>query len=159
MTQQRLAIVPCSISKATEYVAEIHRHHPWKPSIPYFSVGVADETGTLRGVAIVGRPVSRILADGRTAEVQRVATDGCENACSALYGACWRAAKALGWRKLITYILESESGTSLKAAGWHIVYKQSSRKRTVQTSLWSATSRNREDKGTPECKVRWEVSL
>jgi len=74
--------------------------------------------GELVGVAIVGRPVSRYLDDGMTLEVNRLCTDGTKNACSFLYGAAWRAARAIGYTKIITYILASESGVSLKAAGW-----------------------------------------
>jgi len=77
---------------------------------------VAD--GALAGVAIVGRPVSRYLDDGLTLEVTRLCTDGTKNACSFLYGAAWRAAKALGYKKIITYTLATETGASLKATGW-----------------------------------------
>ena len=70
------------------------------------------------GVAIVGRPVSRYLDDGLTLEVNRLCTTGEQNACSMLYGAAARAAKAMGYHKIITYTLDSEPGTSLRAAGW-----------------------------------------
>lgn len=73
------------------------------------------------GVAIVGRPVSRHLDDGWTLEVNRLCTDGSRNACSALYAAAWRAARAMGYKRLVTYILESENGASLRAAGWKCV--------------------------------------
>lgn len=82
-----------------------------------FSIGCS-ENGKLVGVVIVGRPVSRHLDNGVTLEVTRLCTDGTKNACSMLYGAAARAAKAMGYKKIITYILESESGVSLKAAGW-----------------------------------------
>jgi len=72
----------------------------------------------LVGVAICGRPVSRRLDDGKTLEVNRLCTDGTANACSILYGAAFRAAIAMGYTKVITYILQSEPGTSLKAAGY-----------------------------------------
>lgn len=62
--------------------------------------------------------MSRYLDDGYTLEVTRLCTDGTKNACSFLYAAVWRAARAMGYRKAITYILESESGVSLRAAGW-----------------------------------------
>ncbi|MFD4611942.1 XF1762 family protein [Streptomyces sp. NPDC058440] len=75
-----------------------------------FAVGAADETGILRAVAIVGRPVARHLDDGTTLEVTRTASDGTRNANSLLYGASWRAAKALGYRRLITFTQEGESG-------------------------------------------------
>ena len=72
-------------------------------------------------MVIVGRPVSRYLDDGWTLEVNRLCTDGSRNACSMLYSAAWRAARAMGYKRLITYILESESGASLRAAGWKCI--------------------------------------
>ena len=74
--------------------------------------------GQLVGVAITGRPVSRYLDDGLTLEINRLCTDGTRNACSFLYGAAARAAKAMGYRKIITYILDTEDGASLRAARW-----------------------------------------
>lgn len=123
---ERLMIVPMRQAEAKAFVEQHHRHHP--PSVgSVFQLGVADTEGEIRGVAIVGRPVARSWDDGWTLEVTRVATDGCRNACSALYGACWRAAKALGWLRLITYTLASESGSSLRAAGWKIIGKREGR--------------------------------
>jgi hypothetical protein len=127
-----------------------HRHH--QPSVgDVFSLAVADESGEVRGVAMVGRPVARALCDGWTLEVTRVATDGCPNACSALYGAAWRAARALGWRRLITYTLASESGTSPRAAGWRLLGE-------VQAKSWSTPSRPRVDKAPMQRKLRWEAA-
>ncbi|MCC8102110.1 MAG: hypothetical protein LIP11_07570 [Clostridiales bacterium] len=111
-----LEIVPISLREANAFVQQYHRHH--KPSVGHkFSIGVSDGE-KLAGVAICGRPVSRRMDDGHTLEVSRVCTDGTKNACSILYGAAYRAAKAMGYRRVITYILESEPGTSLKAAGY-----------------------------------------
>ena len=76
--------------------------------------------GRLAGVAIVGRPVSRYLDDGLTLEVNRLCTDGTKNACSFLYGAAARAAKVLGYHRIVTYILDTESGVSLRASGWRV---------------------------------------
>lgn len=70
------------------------------------------------GCAVCGRPVSRALDDGLTCEINRLCTDGTKNACSMLYGACCRVAKAMGYKKIITYILASEPGTSLKASNF-----------------------------------------
>jgi len=111
-----LILTTVSLADANAFVASKHRHH--KPVRGHkFSIGcVAD--GALAGVAIVGRPVSRYLDDGLTLEVTRLCTDGTKNACSFLYGAAWRAAKALGYKKIITYTLATETGASLKAAGW-----------------------------------------
>ena len=89
-----LEITPIFFNEANAFVAANHRHH--KPVISHvFSIAVSDEH-SVRGVAMVGRPVSRMLDDGVTLEVNRCCTDGAKNACSMLYGAAWRAAKALG---------------------------------------------------------------
>ena len=93
-----------------------HRHH--RPVTGHkFSIGCTAD-GRLVGVAIVGRPVSRYLDNGLTLEVNRLCTDGTKNACSMLYAAAWRAARAMGYEKIITYTLDTESGASLRAAGW-----------------------------------------
>lgn len=111
-----LRIVPVSLKTANAYVAKQHRHH--KPVTGHkFSIGCTNAQNVLVGVAIVGRPVSRYLDDGQTLEVNRLCTDGTKNACGMLYAAAWRAAQAMGYRKIITYILDTESGTSLRAAG------------------------------------------
>ena len=111
-----LTLIPVPLSEANAFVARHHRHH--KPVTCHkFSIGCMKD-GRLAGVAIVGRPVSRYLDDGLTLEVNRLCTDGTPNACSFLYGAAWRAARALGYRKIVTYILDTESGASLRAAGW-----------------------------------------
>jgi hypothetical protein len=107
---ERLELVPCSIADARALVKQHHRHHP-PPVSGLFAVAVS-RAGRVVGVAIVGRPVARALQDGWTAEVTRVATDGTKNACSMLYGACWRAARALGYRRLGTYTLSGEGGAS-----------------------------------------------
>ena len=112
-----LRLVPITLKDARRFVAEKHRHNRppqgWK-----FGVGLMNGTGELRGVAVAGQPVARALDDGETVEVTRVATDGSKNANSMLYGAVLRAAKALGYKRAITYTLDSESGSSLKAVGF-----------------------------------------
>ena len=114
-----LDICPISLAEANEFVRQHHSHH--KPVVGHkFSIGCSDGEKIV-GVAIVGRPVSRYLDNGLTPEVTRLCTDGTKNACSMLYSAAWRAAKSMGYKKLITYILESEKGTSLNAAGWKCV--------------------------------------
>ena len=111
-----LALTPVSLAQANAFVALHHRHH--KPVTGHkFSIGCTKE-GQLVGVAIVGRPVSRYLDNGLTLEVNRLCTDGTKNACSMLYAAAWRAAKAMGYQKIITYTLDTENGASLRAAGW-----------------------------------------
>ena len=111
-----LRLVPVSLREANAYVDAHHRHHG-RVVGHKFSVG-CEQDGQLVGVAIVGRPVSRYLDDGSTLEVTRLCSNGERNVCSFLYGAAARAAKALGFRKIITYTLDTEPGTSLKAAGW-----------------------------------------
>jgi hypothetical protein len=149
-TQPRLTIVPCTRSEAQAFVRQHHRHH--RPSVgDVFSLAAADEAGTVRGVAMVGRPVARMLCDGWTLEVTRVATDGCANACSALYGAAWRATRALGWKRLITYTLASESGTSLRASGWRLIGEAGG-------GSWNVPSRPRVDKHPTQTKLRWEAA-
>ena len=114
-----LEIVPVTLAEANAFVERYHRHH--KPVTGHkYSIGVTDGEKIV-GVAIVGRPVSRYLDDGLTLEVTRCCTDGTQNACSMLYGAAWRAAKAMGYKKVITYILQSESGASLRASGYKCI--------------------------------------
>lgn len=144
-----LTIVPLTLREANAFVGEMHRHHRPVRGCS-FCVGVEDEHRTLRGVAIAGRPVSRRLQDGRTLEVTRVATDGTPNACSKLYAAVRRAAPHLGYRRLVTYTLASESGASLRGAGWRRVAD-------VSGGSWSRASRRREDRHPLGPKVRWEA--
>ncbi len=111
-----LTLIPVSLSQANNFVEQHHRHH--KPVRGHkFSIGCITD-GRLAAVAIVGRPVSRHLDDGFTLEVNRLCSDGTKNACSFLYAAAARAAKELGYRKIITYTLDTENGASLRAAGW-----------------------------------------
>lgn len=111
-----LTLTPVSLAEANAFVAQHHRHH--KPVVGHkFSIGCTAD-GRLVGVAIVGRPVSRYLDNGLTLEVNRLCTYGTKNACSMLYAAAWRAARAMGYQKIITYTLDTENGASLRAAGW-----------------------------------------
>ena len=111
-----LEIRPISIAKANAYVEQNHRHHGKKTGCR-FAIG-AFEGVCLHGVAICSNPVGRNADDGMTLEVARCCTDGTRNACSKLYGACARIAREMGFRKIQTYILESESGVTMKASGW-----------------------------------------
>ena len=113
-----LRLIPLTLKKANEFVEKFHRHSR-KMQGHKFSLGlIDDDTNTLCGVCIVGRPISRWVNQVFVCEVSRLATDGTKTACSMLYGAAARTAKAMGYLKIQTYILESEPGTSLKAAGW-----------------------------------------
>lgn len=147
----KLRLVPISFQQANEFVAAWHRHNDPMPGAK-FSIGVADQEGVLHGVAMVGRPIARSYDNGDTLEVCRVATDGTKNAGSMLYGACQRAAFALGYRRLITYTLASESGSSLRASGWTVIGERPAR------DGWSAPSRPR-DNSRYESVPRqlWEV--
>lgn len=134
MGQPRLTIVPIRLRHARAYVREHHRHLP-KTTGGLWALGVCDETGLLRGVAIVGRPKAAADDNGLTAEINRTATDGCPNANSALYGACWRACQAMGYRRLITYTQAGEGGTSLRAAGYRRVRNLPPRKSWAESSV------------------------
>lgn len=157
-----LQITPISLKTANAFVEELHRHHS-KAQGHKFSIGVMDGD-KLVGVCIVGRPVSRYLDDGNTLEVTRLCTDGTYNACSILYSRAARIAKDMGYSKIITYILQSESGTSLKASGWICEGEAGG-------GNWSVPSRPRElvptqmslfpqkEKYPTEKKVRWSKDL
>lgn len=147
----RLTIVPVSFETACGFVATWHRHHQ-PPAGHKFSLGAAVGE-VLVGVAIVGRPVARSYDDGQTLEVTRTATDGTPNANSALYGAAWRAAKALGHRRLITYTQADEAGGSLRGAGWRVIAERPAR------AGWTCPSRPREDRGVDAIpRTLWEAS-
>ncbi len=149
VTRVKLTIVPIGFDEACAFVAKHHRHH--RPPVGHkFSIAVADEANEVRGVAIVSRPVARMMDDGWTMEVSRVATDGCPNACSALYGACRRAVFALGYRKLVTFTLNTEPGTTLRAAGWKCLGEAGG-------GSWSRPSRPQVDKHPLQAKLKWEA--
>lgn len=141
---------PVTFKEACEFVDATHRHH--KPPVGHkFSIG-AEIDGCLVGVATVGRPVARGNDNGWVAEVTRLSTNGAENACSMLYGACARAAKAMGYHKIITYTLDSEPGTSLRASGWML-------DGLVKGRSWNCKSRPREDVNPTDDKKRWIRNL
>lgn len=143
-----LELVPMTLKEANAYVEQHHRHH--KPVTGHkFSIGCSDGEKIV-GVAIVGRLVSRYLDDGWTLEVNRLCTDGSKNACSMLYAAAWRAARAMGYKKLITYILKTEPGTSLKAAGWRCVGEAGGER-------WTGKRRPEVDLYPAQMKLRFEI--
>lgn len=143
-----LELVPIKFDEATEFVKRFHRHHLPPVGHKYCIAACADKK--IVGVVLVGRPVSRRLDNGFTLEVTRLCTDGTKNACSFLYSAAWRVAKNLGYRRLITYILSIESGTSLKAAGWKELY-------TTPGKSWSVKSRPRVDKHPLQKRILFEA--
>lgn len=143
-----LSLCPTTLAEANEFVRRLHRHHG--PVVGHkFSIAVTDGE-EVRGVCIVGRPVARVLDDGWTLEVNRCCTDGAKNACSMLYGAAWRAAKAMGYKKVITYTGQQEPGTSLIAAGWTLIGEAGG-------GNWNVKSRPRVDTDDQQLKLRWEV--
>lgn len=152
----KLTIVPLTFRAASAFVTEHHRHHR-PPRGTKFCVGVADEDGVLRGVAMVGRPVARAFDDGLTAEVNRTCTDGCPNANSALYGAAWRVCGAMGYRRLVTYTQEGETGASLTAAGWVRVRDIPPRKGWADSSIALRAIRDPVGSGGVG-RVLWEVT-
>ena len=114
---KKLIAIPMELKQVQAYINENHRHH--KAAVgDKFRIAAKDEEGNIVGVVQCGRPVPRYLDDGETLEVLRLCTDGTKDACSFLYSRCARIAKELGYKKIITYILETENGTSLRASGW-----------------------------------------
>lgn len=144
---------PLTLKQANQLVSDLHRHH--KPVVGHrFSIGAFDGNRPV-GAAIIGRPVSRGVDQYRVAEVTRLVTDGTKNAPSFLYARAAQAAKAMGFTKIQTYILESEPGTSLRAAGWIPVA-------TTSGGDWNASksragTRRTDQPMTP--KVRYEKEL
>ncbi len=140
-------LVPTTLREANAFVRQHHRHHgPVRGCICV----VAAATGeVVVGVAIVGRPVSRKLQDGWTAEVNRLCTLGGKNVASMLYGAAWRAVRALGYKRLVTYTLPSEGGASLRGAGFRLVGEAGG-------GSWSRVERPRVDEHPLQTKLRWE---
>lgn len=143
-----LEIVPMTLREANAFVEQNHRHHG-KVVGHKFSIGLSNGEEIV-GVAIVGRPVGRYTDDGWTLEVNRLCTDGSRNACSMLYAAAWRATRAMGYKRLITYILDTEPGTSLKAAGWKCVGQAGGLR-------WTGKRRPQVDLYPAQMKIRWEI--
>ena len=143
-----LQIKPISLREANQYILDKHRHY--KPVVGWkFGASAVDETNTIRGVVIVGRPVARWADNGGTLEVTRLCSDGTPNVCSKLYGVARRVAFELGYEKIITYTLTTEEGMSLRAAGWECVAETAG-------GSWNCKSRPRVDKHPTIPKFRWE---
>ena len=150
MSELRLG--PIDFHNAATFVGVHHRHNR-PPAGHKFSIGCYNSSGLLVGVCMVGRPVSRYLDDGETLEVNRCCTDGTRNACTMLYGAAQRAAQALGYKRIITYTLESEPGTSLKASNW-ICDGPAGKARS-----WTGQRYEQQEMELGEMKVRWRKEL
>lgn len=133
-----------TLKEANAFVEQNHRHHG--PVVGHkFSIGLSDGEKIV-GVAIVGRPVSRYLDDGWTLEVNRLCTDGTRNACSMLYAASWRA---VGYKRIVTYILESENGASLRASGCRCIGQTGGLR-------WTGKRRPEVDLYPAQMKIRFE---
>lgn len=144
----KLEIQPIDFDEACEFVARHHRHHK-PPQGHKFSIAVNDGSKVV-GVIIIGRPVARILDNGWTLEVTRCCTDSTPHVASKLYAAAWRAGRAIGYKRLITYTLKSETGTSLVAAGYKLVG-------VAGGGTWNRKDRPRVDKHSIGQKLLWEV--
>lgn len=143
--------VPLELKDANAFVAVHHRHNePVKRDKWRF--GVIDDNGKLIGVLHAAKPIARLLDDGKTIEIVRCCSDGTKNLCSFMLGRARRIAKAMGYNKMISYILESESGVSYKAAGWH-------KETDTRGHTWHTPGRPRTDTA-PTCdKQRWALVL
>jgi hypothetical protein len=152
-----MELTPMTLGEANDFVEQFHRHNK-RTHAARFAIGLME--GELVGVAIVGNPLSATFMDGKTAEVLRLCTNdkAPKNACSKLYGACWRAWKAMGGRRIVTYTLQEESGSSLKGAGWTVIAE------SKPHDSWRG--KNKQDNGNREwqpiygqLKFRWEMNL
>lgn len=143
-----LTLQPITYPEACAFILRFHRHHlppqGWK-----FGIAVNDGEKVV-GVVTVGRPIARMLDDGWTLEVTRCATDGTKNVPSMLYGAAQRAAFALGYKRIITYTLQTEPGTSLLCSNWKLLG-------VAGGGNWNCKSRPRVDTNLTEQKLLWEV--
>lgn len=149
---QKLQPTPIALREANEFVRNFHRHN--KPTQGgKFAIGALHDD-ELVGVAIVGRPVSATLDDGWTVEVTRVCVrdHAPRNACSFLYGRCWRIWQQMGGKRMVTYTLQTESGASLKGAGWQVMGEVRPHDR------WTPKGGNRDWQPIyGQLKFRWEA--
>jgi hypothetical protein len=149
-----VSIIPVTLKEAGEFVASFHRHNK-PPHGALFAAGASDGI-RLVGVAICGRPVSRHMQDGGTVEAVRccVTDDAPKGTPSALYAALWRAARALGWRRLITYTLQSESGASLRGAGWKVLAEREA----SDPARWQSRPGREWQPVVGQAKILWEAT-
>lgn len=144
-------VVPVTRAEARAFIRLHHRHNPRPPAAEVLRAGLADHRGTV-AVALAGRPLARAYCDGRTLEVTRVAVSpDVFNGCSQLYGALWRAAKALGYRRLVTYTRQDEGGASLRAAGWTLDAELPAREHGWDNRAGRAAP------GAPVARLRWVI--
>ena len=147
----KLEVVPISLKEACEFVGNFHRHNK-PPQGGKFAIAAAYDNSIV-GVAIVGRPVSATFQDSLTAEVSRVCVldHAPKNSCSFLYGKCWRIWQQMGGKRMVTYTLQEESGSSLRGAGWKIMGE-------VAPQTWNRPNRQRDWQPIyGQLKFRWEA--
>lgn len=144
-----MILTPITLREANAFIAAHHRHH--QPARGCICCVAVTEGDVVLGVAIIGRPVARMLSDGWSAEVLRCCTTGERNACSMLYGAAWRAVRALGYRRLLTYTLPEEGGASLRGAGFRLIGEAGG-------GSWNRAARPRVDTHPTQRKLRWELA-
>lgn len=148
--EKQREIRPLTLKEANAFINKYHRHHNGTVGCK-FSIGLYEEE-KLIGAAICGRPVSRYLDNGKICEINRLCViKDKHNACSMLYGACSRIAREMGYKKIVTYILQSESGTSLKASNFIC-------EGIAGGTHWTG-KRNRNQNIPQEMKTRWTKKL
>jgi len=151
----KLQPIPITLREANNFVEQFHRHsNRTTRDSGKFAIGAT--TGEeMVGIAIVGRPLARLLDDGYTAEITRVCTreESPKNTCSFLYGRCWRIWQQMGGKRMVTYTLQTESGSSLKGSGWKIVGK-------TNKGNWDRKGRERDWQPIyGQLKFRWSVEI
>jgi hypothetical protein len=154
-----LVACPITLKDANAFVAHHHRHHPPARGC-VFRVAVVDvKRKAVCGVAVVGRPVSRVIQarEPLTCEITRLCTDGTRNACSFLYGRCRKVAFALGYRRVITYTLPSEGGVSLRAAGFEQRLNENFEPALFGGGSWDRADRPRAVQAPTESKWMWQA--
>lgn len=148
----KLTVAPITVKAAKVAVRLWHRHLK-NVAGGLWAVAVVDQSDTLRGVAIAGRP-ARMAQTGWTCEVIRCATDGTRdehfNACSLLYSTCRRVAQTLGYRRCLTKSLPEEGGGSFRAMGLKSIG-------LTRGGEWSRPSRKRRPAVRPEKKTQWDL--
>lgn len=149
-----MRVVNITFAEAREFVRNFHRHN--KPPVGHVFSIAASDGALLVGVAICGRPVARALDDGHTLEVIRCCTSPSapKGSASFLYSRSWRVARSLGWAKLITYTLQSESGASLRGAGWRLIGALPER----DAAGWKSRPGRAWQPVVGQAKFRWEAA-
>lgn len=84
----REGITPLSIEEAQVFL-EAHGRHYKADGVPVFAIGYADH-----GAAIIGH------RNGEAVLIH-IYCDGVSEGYTMLYGAAWRAAKALGYKRMV----------------------------------------------------------